>query len=85
LVRSRTGPQNNEWDGSYADDDGYQTPGNNQAQNDQAADAIQEGERQIGRQLTGREVQRVHEEISGRGGGRQTIIEAVITLFGGSE
>jgi hypothetical protein len=74
--------KNNEWDGSYTDDDGNQTPGNNQAQNRAFASAVQEAESQLGRNPNDDEVQRLHREISGQGLGRSAIIERAVTIFG---
>jgi RHS repeat-associated protein len=62
--------------------DGYNTPGDNQRQNRQAADAIRTGERSIGRTLSDREKRRVHDEITGRGLSYHQIVETVETLFG---
>jgi hypothetical protein len=76
--------QNNEWDYSYVDDDGYQTPGSNQAQNEAFDSGVREAESQLGRQLSKDEIQRLHMEISGQGLGRDEIIERAITMFGGS-
>ncbi|HEY1918180.1 MAG TPA: Hint domain-containing protein [Streptosporangiaceae bacterium] len=75
--------QNNDWDGSYTDDDGNQTPGNNQVQNKSFDYAVQQAEAQLGRSLSDDEVARLHIEISGEGLGVPSIIERAITLYGG--
>lgn len=58
------------------------TPGNNQAQNKQFADAIREIERRIGRKLSLDEIRRLHDAISGQGYGYHDIVEEGVGMFG---
>lgn len=67
-----------------AGDDGYRTPRGNQQQNRSFADAIKEGQRTIGRQLTKDEVRRVHDDISGQGYDYHDIVDTVVGMFGES-
>ncbi|MFO0174162.1 MAG: DUF4157 domain-containing protein, partial [Aphanizomenon sp.] len=58
------------------------TPGNNQAQNKQFADAIREIERRIGRKLSNGEIRRLHDAISGQDYGYHDIVEEGVEMFG---
>ena len=62
--------------------DGYRTPGNNQAQNRSFRDAVQQAQRQLGRQLSKDEIRRVHDQISGQGYGYHDIIEEILSMYG---
>lgn len=58
------------------------TPGNNQAQNKQFADAVREIERRIGRRLSQDEIRRLHDAISVQDYGYHDIVEEGVAMFG---
>jgi Pretoxin HINT domain len=66
-------------------EDGNRTPGNNQAQNKSFRAAVQEAQRQLGRQLSKDEIRRVHDQISGQGYGYHDIIDEFMSMYGGDE
>ncbi|HEY9290568.1 MAG TPA: PrsW family glutamic-type intramembrane protease [Microlunatus sp.] len=61
---------------------GEGAPGNNQTENRQAADAIKEAERQLGKELDDDQLEQVHRAITGQNYNYHEIVETVLGLFG---
>ena len=68
--------------GTQSQMSGDRTPGSNTAQNRQFADAVQEGERRIGRKLTDAQVRRIHDAISHENYSYHEIVDLVVSMFG---